>query len=276
MTASWHAGPDLLERYAASTLDEARAASIEAHVMRCARCREALAHAEATLSLGEPLARIWNGVEARSDPIRRGVAEHLLVRAGVAEHVARLLAATRSLRLSWLAANALALAFAVAAAYAGTPGLMLFLTVAPLVPLAGVSAAYGPGVDPAYEVGVAAPMRSFRLLLVRSTAVLVASMALAGLASLALPRLDWSAAAWLLPSLGLTLASLALSTYIGPVRAAAGVTGVWVVAVLVTEAWAPVPLVEFRGAAQVAFAVVAIGAGVILSGRAQSLERRRT
>ena len=104
------------------------------------------------------------------------------------------------------------LAFAVWAARGDQQGVYWFLVLAPMLPLAGVAAAYGQGVDPTYEVGLAAPMRSFGLLLIRAVAVLVTTTVIAGLAALALPGLQWTAAAWLLPSLGLTLASLALAT----------------------------------------------------------------
>ena len=46
--------------------------------------------------------------------------------------------------------------------------------------------AYGPGIDPTYEIGLAAPMRGLRLLL-RAAAVVRASAVLAAAASLALP-----------------------------------------------------------------------------------------
>lgn len=276
MSSSWHAGSDLLERYAGSVLDDARAASIEAHLIECSYCREALARTSHSSLWGGSLERMWEGVEDRLDPVRRGVIERLLTGSGVPEHTSRVLAATRSLRLSWFAAMAAALGFAVLAAHGGPAGLLLFLVVAPLVPLAGVAAASGPGVDPTYEVGVAAPMPSSRLLLIRSTAVLAASLTLAAVASLALPQLDWWAAAWLLPSLALTLASLALSTFVGPVRAAVGVTTGWVLAVLATEFASSARLAAFRGTGQIAYLAVAAGAAVVLAGRRQSLERRRT
>jgi hypothetical protein len=57
--------------------------------------------------------------------------------------------------------------FAVLAAQVGSgpDASLAFLTVAPLLPLAGIAMAYGPGIDPTYEIGLAAPMRSLRLLL---------------------------------------------------------------------------------------------------------------
>jgi hypothetical protein len=100
------------------------------------------------------------------------VAERLLVRLGVADHTARLLAATPALRGSWLLAVAVTLAFAVLAAWArpGPDAILAFLCVAPLLPLAGIAVAYGPGIDPTYEIGLAAPLRSFRLLLLGAPA----------------------------------------------------------------------------------------------------------
>jgi hypothetical protein len=38
--------------------------------------------------------------------------------------------------------------------------MLLFLVMAALLPVAGVAAAYGPGVDPAYDVGRASPCRA--------------------------------------------------------------------------------------------------------------------
>ena len=73
---------------------------------------------------------------------------------------------------------------------AGTDrGLALFLVVAPLIPVAGVAAAFGPGLDPTWEITVAAPGGGFRLLLLRAAAVFATTFAMASVASLALPGL---------------------------------------------------------------------------------------
>ena len=73
-----------------------------------------------------------------------------------------------------------------------------FLVLAPLLPLAGVAAAYGRDVDPTYEIGLAAPMRSFGLLLVRALAVLATTSVMAAVAGARARRAcSWSAAAWL-------------------------------------------------------------------------------
>src|SRR5439155_2321493 len=192
----WHADHEIVTRYADGDLDEARAFSLEAHLLSCGDCRALLS----PLADRGAIERTWMEIEEAVDAPRPGPVERVLLRLGLTDHVSRLLAATPSLRVSWLGAVAVALGFAALAAQGDHAGLVVFLAMSPLVPVAGVAAAFGPGVDPTYEIGVAAPVRSFRLLLIRSTAVLAASLVLIGLVALALPRLDWTAAAWLLPA----------------------------------------------------------------------------
>ena len=178
---------------------------------------------------------------------------------------------TPSLSVSWLGAVAVALAVAVVAAQHGERGLLLFLCVAALLPLAGVAVAFGQGLDPAHEVAVAAPFSSVRLVLLRAAVVLPATIGLAGLAALALPGVGWSAAAWLLPALGLTALSLGLATFIAPARAFACVTGVWLALVALSQVQPDDRLVAFGPAAQAAFAVLAASAVIVLAVRRDHL-----
>src|SRR4051812_39329467 len=194
---TWHAEDDLLDAYVAGAVDRAHAFSIEAHLAQCERCRMAIA----PRADGLRLERLWLDVEDRLDAPVPGPIESVLRRLGMSEHVARLLAATPSLRLTWLSAIALVLGFGVLAAHYGERGLLLFLCVAGLAPMAGVAAAFAPGLDPTYELGLAAPLSSARLLLLRSAAVLATTIPLAGIAALALPSVGWTAVAWLVPSL---------------------------------------------------------------------------
>jgi hypothetical protein len=226
---TWHIEPKLLEAYAKGWVDDARAFSIEAHMGSCSTCRAGVARHVDMARLDD----VWMRINDAVGRPARGPVERLLVALGIDDHTARLLGATRSLSVSWFLAIALALAFAVAAAHSGESGYIMFLVVAPLLPLAGVAAAYGPGVDPTYEIGLASPMRSFNLLLIRAAAVLVTTVLLCLAAALLLPAPGWTAAVWLLPSLGLVAGSLALATFIGPLRAAACVAVAWV-AVTVT------------------------------------------
>ena len=267
---SWHVQSDVLERYARGDVDATQAYSVEAHLPSCPDCRGRIA----SLADGARLASTWEGIEERLDAPRRGLVEAGLMRIGVPEHVARLLGATPALRLSWLLACAVVLACAVWAASRREDGLYWFLVLAPLLPLAGVAVAYGPDVDPTYEIGLAAPMRSFGLLLLRALAVLVTTTAMAGVASLALPGLHWSAAAWLTPSLGLTLASLALATRTSALAACGSLAATWVLVTAAGWRLAHEPLVVFGPAGQIACALVAAVAALVLRRDADSFERR--
>jgi putative zinc finger protein len=275
---TWHADAAQLAGYAGGELDPARAASVEAHLLDCPACQAGVAGAVPR----DRLERIWRGVAEVVDGPRPGPVERLLARLGVPGHTARLLAAAPSLHLSWFAAVAAALGFAVVAAHGGRSGPLLFLLLAPLLPVAGVAAAYGPGIDPTHELAVAAPMPGSRLLLLRAAAVLASTTLLAATAALALPDLGWLAAAWLLPALGLTLASLALATALHPAAAAGTVAFAWVVAVGATQ-WAavrhlrdpfaaPVASALFDPAGQLAFLALAVLAALLLARRSDRFD----
>ena len=281
---TWHADKDVLERYGAGKLSLAHAASVEAHLVGCAHCR---AEMGPTVDAGR-LSATWATIEAVLDAPRLGPVERLLRGVGVRPEMARLLASTPALRTSWMAAVTLALVFAVAAAHAGSGerAVLLFLVVAPLLPLAGVAAAFAPGIDPAAEIALVAPMRTFRLLLVRSVAVLVATLMLTALAAVALPGPGWAAAAWLLPSLALVSTTLALSTYVSPVTAAVGIAVAWVSGVFASEAVAaggvatlrvggPIASGAFHASGQVTFCIVAVVAGAVLMTRRHVFELGR-
>jgi hypothetical protein len=265
---TWHAEPAALAAYADGALDDVRASSLEAHLMSCSACRTALASAVPAA----PLLRAWRGVTIATVAPRPGLVERVLLRAGVRDDVARLLAATPSLRVSWLLAEALALGFAAFAANVA-PGaradaaLFLFLVIAALAPVAGVAAAFGPGLDPTYEVGIAAPMRSERLLLVRSLAVLATSLVIAGLAAITLPGFDRAAIAWLLPALGLCLTTITLATWIRPLVAAIVVAMTWLaVAASVTAARSD-PVAAFRSGGQLLAVALIVISALVLSRR---------
>jgi hypothetical protein len=263
-----HVEPELLGAYASDNVDGAHACSIEAHVVECADCQAAIG----SLVASARLQRVWADVEDRLDTPHAGPIEVLLGRLGVPSHLARLLAATPSMSVSWLGAVALTLGFAVTAAHQGARGLLVFLCVAAMLPLAGVAAAFGRGLDATFEIAVAAPFSSVRLLLLRSAAVLPTTIALAALAALALPGVGWVAAAWLLPSLGLTLMSLAMATYMAPLHAFGAVTAAWSAVVALSAFETGDRLAAFDGGAQVAFAVLAAGAAVVFALRRDQID----
>jgi hypothetical protein len=260
---SWHIDDTTLAGYVAGGTTAAAAASTEAHLTTCAGCRARLAPGADTGRLDA----IRRGVDDRVQLVSLPWFERTLVRVGVGEDSARLLAATPSLTTSWLASLVVTVLFAVVFADRARDGMLVYLTVAPMLPVAGVAAAYGRLADPAHELTVAAPYSLLRLLLLRSVAVVGSTVVIAGLGSLALLGHGWTAVAWLLPALALSATTLALSAQVTPVWAAAGVLTSWVAVVLVVRRGGD-DLAAFGAAGQlVALAVVALATAVLVHQR---------
>ena len=269
---SWHVQSDLLRSYASGGIDTTLRFSVETHLLSCSTCRSTIA---GFVDRGT-LDKTWDAIEAEMAAPRPAGIERLLVRLGIADHIARLLAATPSLRRSWLIAIGAVLALTVAVANGAEHGYLFFLAVAPMLPLAGIAAAFGPGIDPTYEIGLAAPIRGFRLLLIRSIAVLASTMVLSAIAALFLPGLHWSMAAWLLPSLALVTASLALSTVVRPLQAAVSVAALWTVVIAgagLVAAGETAARTVFGEVLQVGVLIVTLGAGAVLVARRDAFER---
>jgi hypothetical protein len=163
--------------------------------------------------------------------------------------------------------------FVVATSYLlhGTP--LPFLLIAPLVPLVGVAAAYSPSLDRSYEIAIAAPISCFKLLLLRAACVLAMTMPIAAMASLLLPHLPWTAVGWILPSLALVSAALAMSTAMPPVTAAAIAGFTWVIFVLATSTIVNDRLAAFRGGAQIPLALMTAACILLLFLRRQAMEK---
>lgn len=270
---TWHADTDTIAAYAAGEIDDARAFSLEAHLLACPTCRETCARVMTT----DRLVSVWDEVVDTIDRPTPRFAERAMRALGIDEHLARLIGATPSLQVSWLLAIGATLAFAVIASFANRPATegaepLVFLLVAPLIPLAGIAAAYGPGVDPTYEMGVAAPMSGSRLLLMRAVAVVGTSLALITAAALPLPGPAWAAAAWLLPALGLTACSLALSTSFDPLRATGFLAALWVAGVITIERLAETPLASFQTEGQIVFLVFAAISVLVVAARHDRFE----
>lgn len=260
----WHVAEGDLRDYARGELAVPLLWSAEAHLTGCAHCRGVLAELTdpAALDAG------WERLDAELDAPRPGWFEGLLVRCGVGDGTARLLAATPVLRRSWFGAVAAVLVttFLVAFSAGAVERPALFLALAPLLPLAGVAVAYGPVMDPTYEMAVVAPVHGFRLLMIRTVAVLAVALGVNGLASLAMPGYGLTALAWLLPGLALTTAGLALTPRLGPVGGPVAVAAAWVVLLVLASAerGADAPLAPFTAAGQgVSAGLVLVGAGLL-------------
>jgi hypothetical protein len=206
--------------------------SVEQHVASCPRCRADVASlvTSAPVETVPDLREVWSQVRDQIELARTSPVERLLSQLGLPASDCALVAAAPSLRGPWLTALGSALLFVAATAMSQSRvGTSLFLLVAPLVPVFAVALAYGPEASGALEQESAVPYPLARLVLLRSAAVLIASVPVVVVVGLLLPgRLSWL---WLLPAVGFTSAVLGLSVWISPVRAAEWITFAWVIAV---------------------------------------------
>jgi hypothetical protein len=181
------------------------------------------------------LSRVWTGVAAEVWRRRPGPAERLAARLLRSPGLARALVTTPSLLLGWVIATLVVLAAGAAATLGtGTPYVALF---APALAGAGIAYAYGPGIDPAWELAQSMAVSDRMVLLVRALAVFGLNAAVGLAASAA----SGSAAAvtfgWLVPmtavcGLALAAATVSRSANVG---VAAGMSG-WAITVLAGQA----------------------------------------
>ena len=269
-----HIDEQLLVGYCELSVTAATAAAIEAHLMSCAGCRSKLAGVAISADGGFMKQQsVWDGVLERVDRPTRSITERLLGVMRVRPDTAKLLATTPALRLAWLVAVVFVAAFGVAAARLEGDGPWLLLVIAPLLPVAGVATAYGPALDPTYEIGVAAPMSGLRLMLLRTLAVIATTMPLLAVAAFGAPGGGWVVFGWVLPSFALVAITLALSTAISPERAGVVIGVGWLVALVgLIDRGGTGDFVDrsliFSSSGQTAVAVVAaIGVAVVATRR---------
>ncbi|WP_405648475.1 hypothetical protein [Streptomyces sp. NBC_00019] len=234
--------------YAGGRLDAGLLGRAEPHLRHCRRCAEAVNDAvrngphQARLDALHTVLLNRIGGGPRTGPMpppTPGIAP----RTGPAPR----LAATQGLRLSWIVAVVCVSALGVGLARtvdSSMPRLLLLL-FAPTLPMLCVAGSYGGRVDPFAEVTRTTPAGGLRILLLRTTQLLVVCVPLVtGVAAL-MPGASsspWTSAGWLLPCLAVTLATLLLSSCLGS-WAASLVTGCgWLLLVYVLAK----PLTEHR------------------------------
>jgi len=223
---TWHADPDALRGWVQGDAGPLVSASVEQHVLSCAQCRADVARLTAT----EPpaaLDAVWQAVLTTVEAPRTSRAERWLNRLGLSPADSLVVVTAISMRGSWLAGVAGVLAFAVLASLLGSSGVGLFLLAAPLLPVVGVAAAYGPASDPSYDAVLAAPYSMFRLMMLRTAAVILTTGPLAVAAGLLLPGSAAIAVVWLLPALGFVAVVLLASSWTDPAYAATGIGVGW-------------------------------------------------
>ncbi|GCD91454.1 hypothetical protein NLS1_34600 [Nocardioides sp. LS1] len=260
-TQHWHADADLLSAYVAGSLNAISGASVEQHLVRCAECRTAIAAHVPAPALDRAWTQIRDAVQSPPLPLPIRIAR----RCGVSEPTAVLLAATASLRTAWLVGAFVAVGFATfAVMVAGQDHVAPFLLVAPMVPVIGVAAAYGPDQDPLEALVVTAPFGRTRLILIRTLAVLVSVLPFTAALGLLLPGPDWLAAAWLGPALALVPVLLAVSSFVGPRTGAAVLSIAWSGVVLLSVRHFPATW-PVQATQQLAYLALALASCAVLA-----------
>jgi len=183
------------------------------------------------------LDRVWTNVAAEVWRRHPGRLERTATRFLRSPGLARALLTTPSLLLPWLIATTVFLvAGALAQASAGQP---LVWLIAPAVAAVGVAYAYGPGIDPAWELSCSCAVSYRMVLLTRAVAVFAVNAALGLAASAATVGTTASAHAaqltfaWLIPMTAICAMALAVAvaTRSANTGAAAGVAA-WIIVVL--------------------------------------------
>jgi hypothetical protein len=181
------------------------------------------------------LGRVWLGVAAQVWRRQPGRLERLAGRLLRSPGLARALVTTPSLLVGWVTATAVVLlAGLLATLGTGAPYVAL---VAPAVAAAGIAYAYGPGIDPAWELSCSMAVSDRMVLLVRALAVFGLNATLGLIASAASGAAAAVTFGWLVPmtavcALALAAATLARSANVG---VAAGLAG-WAITVLAAQA----------------------------------------
>ncbi|MFJ3661003.1 zf-HC2 domain-containing protein [Streptomyces sp. NPDC090119] len=286
MSKQWHVGDALAARYADGSLPEPDAWSLEKHLETCTGCASRVSEAVRGTAAGPVLMDVRAAVLAAAVPEVAPVA----VRGSAtgATRFSRLLwAVGPAVRGAWSAALLLVAGAALLLGHLGgaPEAHTLLLAFAPVVPVAGVALSYGPHADPLYELTASTPGGGLRLALTRTAAVLGVSLPVLTLTGLLLPASGVpAAAAWLLPGLALTLATLALGPLTGFRTASALTAGGWLCAVVAPAPGAPADQVLTRLTERLAWcldgapaqsawaAAVALGA-LLLAARRSAYDR---
>jgi hypothetical protein len=210
--------------------------------------------------------RNWQSITVELDVPAPSRLERLVRRLGVPARLTRVALATPGLRRAWFVAIAVVMFVALIAGDTATnaDNMLGFLALAPLIPVLGVSFAYGVEADPSHEIGLATPMRGLTLVLTRAAVILIVSTLLLTLAALLNPAAGFWAVAWLLPSIALTFTTLAASTWLSPRKSAAVTTGGWLALLLVVGGAADDRLAAFTAPAQVLYLFIAAAAFVVV------------
>lgn len=271
---SWHLDPATVHEYVHRQIDRVASASIESHLVVCSDC-QALVATSADPQLDAMLAAVWERVDEQCDRPRIGVTERVLSAAGCSDTTARIVTASARARFSYLTAVAASVAIAITAARSDRDAAFgMFLLLAPIGPLVATAGAFGRWADPMHQLLRSLPTSAWRIALIRTVASVVPAILLTLLAAPILDDRGWLAVAWLLPSLALSVTSLALATWITIEPATFAVGAAWLATPMLLRPGATELIDSIAGPLQVgALAVVVVGATVVAVRRSNFEER---
>lgn len=219
------------------------------------------------------LAANWRAITAELDAPRPARIERVLRSLRMPPPIVRVIVATPALRRSWYLSILAVVLVGLGGAEPDRPdSLFALLVLAPMLPVLGVAMAYGSAADPSHEIQLATPMRGLRLIAIRAVTVLIVSIVVVGPLSVLSPAARPMAAAWLLPALAVTAASLAMMTVRPPRQATVLVAVTWFAGVLIAQVAADDPLAAFRVGGQLVALAVAVAAGIVIVMRRDSYE----
>ena len=181
------------------------------------------------------LDRVWINVAAQVWCRQPARPERLAGRLLRSPGLARALVTTPSLLLGWVIATAVVLLTgALATLGTGTPYVPL---LAPAVAAAGIAYAYGPGIDPAWELSKSMAVSDRMVLLVRALAVFALNALLGQAASAASGIAAALTFGWLLPMTATCAVALAAATLTRSANVGVGAgLAAWMIAVLASGA----------------------------------------
>jgi len=220
---AWHASDELLARYRGGDLHGAAADSVEAHLLVCPACRQALAAAPAPHAAAAAQEAGWERIAAAIDRPSRWSRSRTWVRLAVG--TPQLATAAAGLALAFLALPLLV------AAMDGRLAVTWYLALAPSVPLAGTLVAYRAVADPVGALAQATPLHSFRIVVMRVSVLLGALLPAGALAAVLLPGPARLLLAWVLPGLAASATVLAVGARRDPLLVGVGLCAAWAVAV---------------------------------------------
>ena len=218
--SGWHVAADDLGAYVAGRIHGVSADSIEAHLLRCDRCRATLA---ATATSDERDHR-WEAIALEIDQPGRWARSATWFRVALGTPH---LAVTGAV----LAAIFIALPL-LASSVNERAAVTWFVALAPAVPIAAALVAYATAADPAGNAGAATPLHSFRLVVLRTTFLLAAVLPIGLLTSVLLPVPTALVLGWFLPAVAVCAVVLAIGTRYNPMWVAGSLAAGWAAIVL--------------------------------------------